>query len=306
MTRKRIILSFIAFCLHVAFFEATGQRMVAGTVLSEGSYPISREVQYAFDLRNKTNRLLKKAEFWTYAPVNQTSTQRCAKLEVSCPYEIITDDLGNQVLYFRFEDLPPYATKLIAIKARVEVSDRANPISLSDVQSFLRPEKYIESDHPEIAGFARRFESDIPRRTAENVFRWVADHIRHTGYLKKCQGALYALRKRQGDCTESMCLFTALCRANKIPARGIGGYVTSESGILNPSSYHNWAEFYEDGAWRIGDPQKNVFMEKASQYIAMRIIGDPTGNPMGEHERFRFTGDGLEVIMKAWTELKGT
>jgi len=277
---------FINLCLNSVSVWAT-----------EPSYPILRDIQYGFTLRNKTNQILKEAEFWAYAPVKLTSTQKCLKIEVSHPYQLIVDDLGNQILYFRFENLPPYAVKPITIKASLGLSDIPHPIPISDIHPFLRPEKHIESDHPELQQFAKKFESATPRETAKNVFRWVANNISYAGYLRDSRGALYALRNKRGDCTEYMCLFAALCRANRIPARGIGGYVCRESSFLEPSSYHNWAEFYEEGAWRIGDPQKNIFMQNSSQYIAMRIIGESSKNPMGEFNRFRSTGDSLEVEM---------
>ena len=121
--------------------------------------------------------------------------------------------------------------------------------------------------------------------------------MQYTGYSPKDRGALYALKKRKGDCTEFMHLFAAISRASGIPARGIGGYVCNTNMILRPSDYHNWVEFYEDGAWRIADPQKRVFMENQSHYIAMNLIGESTKNPMGRFHRFRFTGDGLKVKM---------
>jgi hypothetical protein len=74
---------------------------------------------------------------------------------------------------------------------------------------------------------------------------------------------------------------------------------------LEPESYHNWTEFYEEGAWRIGDPQKNIFMRNSSHYIAMRIIGESPKNPMGEFSRFRWGGDGVEVKMVTSRDSKG-
>jgi transglutaminase-like putative cysteine protease len=269
----------------------------AGTISPEPSYPIFREVQYGFTIQNKTSDILKGGEFWTYGPVKLNSTQRCNKLEVSHPYQIIRDDLGNQILYFQFANLPPHGIEIIIIKASLGVSDMPNPLAINDARPFLTPEKYIESDHPELQQMARKFASANPRETTEKIFRWVADNISYAGYLRDSRGALYALRNRRGDCTEYMSLFAALCRANKIPARGIGGYVCREDSILKPDSYHNWAEFYEAGAWRIGDPQKRVFRERASDYIAMRIIGESSKNPMGEFNRFRSSGIGLEVKM---------
>ncbi len=272
-------------------------RVLGGTVPVEPGYPILKDIQYGFTLRNKTNQIIKEAEFWAYAPVKLTSTQKCLKIEASDPYQLIVDDLGNQILYFQFENLPPYAVRPITIRTSLGFSDTPHPISINDIHPFLRPEKYIESDHPELRQFARKFESTTSRETAKNIFRWVANNISYAGYLRDSRGAIYALRNRRGDCTEYMCLFAALCRANRIPARGIGGYVSQESVILEPSWYHNWAEFHEEGAWRIGDPQRNIFMQNSSHYIAMRIIGESPKCPMGEFSRFRSSGEGLEVEM---------
>ena len=94
-----------------------------------------------------------------------------------------------------------------------------------------------------------------------------------------------------------MYLFVALCRANGMAARGIGGYVCSENTVLKPNDYHNWAEFYQDGAWRIADPQKKVFAQNQSDYIGMRVIGKSQKNPIGKFHRFRFEGKGLKVKM---------
>ena len=293
----RTIFFLIALCLSFALLGAKVDSTEGRAYPTQPGYPICREIQYGFMLRNKTNHLLKEAEFWTYAPVKMTSTQRCLKLEVSHPYELIGDDLGNQILCLRFESLPPHGVKPITIRASLGLSDVPNPVPIDDGHPFLRSEKYIESDHPELQKFAKKFESATPRETAERIFRWVANSISYAGYLRNSRGALYAFRNKRGDCTEYMCLFAALCRANGIPARGIGGYVNSESCILEPSSYHNWAEFYEEAAWKMGDPQKRVFMANPSHYIAMRIIGESPKNPMGEFYRFRCAGNGLEVKM---------
>ncbi len=304
MSKKKVNLYLITLCLYFVFFETGVDSTDAGPVLPETSNSVHREIQYSFTLQNKSNHLLNKAEFWTYAPVKETSTQRCLKLEASRPYELILDDMGNQILYFRFENLPPYATKTITIRANLVFSDKPDHVSVQDVHFFLQAEKYIESNNPEISRFSARFRDSKPLTTAENIFQWVSENINYTGYSRNDRGALYALRNRQGDCTEFMYLFVALCRASNIPARGIGGYVYSGEPILNPSGYHNWAEFYEDGIWRTADPQKKVFMQNSSQYIAMKLIGDSVKNPMGDFHRFRFAGDGLEVKMNSVNQMK--
>lgn len=260
-------------------------------------YSILRQIQYSFTLQNKSNRLLEKAEFWTYAPVKQTSTQRCINIEASHPYQLIEDEFGNQILYFEFHNLPPYATKIISIKADLVFSNTSTLLTVKDIQIFLKAEKNVESDSPEISQLAKKLQSPTPIKTVENIFQWVSENIKYTGYLRDERGALYALKNKEGDCTEFADLFVALSRASNIPTRSIGGYVYSNNAILKASDYHNWAEFYDDGVWKIADPQKKVFAKNQSSYIAMRILGESPNNPMGEYNRFHFSGDGLKVRM---------
>lgn len=298
LSLKRLILYMAAACFCVALFWAiTRKNEDIPHLLPEPNYSIPKQIRYSFTIQNTTNQLLRNTEFWTYAPVKQTPTQRCVSLETSHPYELILDDLGNQILYFRFDTMPPYATKIITIKADLKLSNTPNQTIVPDLKRFLRAEKYVESDAPELLRLAEKLKDQEPVRTAENIFRWVADHVQYTGYLSNERGALYALRKKQGDCTEFMYLFAALCRANVVPARGIGGYVSVKNTVFKPNDYHNWAEFYQDGAWRIADPQRKVFRQNQWHYIAMRVIGESQDNPMGKYHRFRFAGDGLKVKM---------
>ena len=286
-----------AFCLAAIWAIKVKIDKRADSDLADRAYTIPRQIQYSFTLSNKTNRLIKKAEFWTYAPVKQTCFQLCRHIESTHPYQLTVDESGNQILKFTFNSLPPYATKIIQIKSKLLLSDRAFPLAVKDINPYLKAEKYIESDDPGLLNAAQKLDVSSRLKTAENIFHWVAGNVQDAGYIKKNRGALYALSHKKGDCTEFMYLFTALCRAVKIPARCIGGYIAKESSILKPGHYHNWAEFYEDGAWRISDPQNKVFMKEDSNYIAMRIIEQKPDNQMLGFNRFRVKGDGLEARM---------
>ncbi len=221
------------------------------------------------------------------------------RLDANYPYELTVDDLGNQVLHFTFHDLPPFSTKVIRIEADVELLNSPQTIPAADRNDFLRAENHIESNSPEVLGLAKKLKAWNTLTTAQNIFRWVSENIRYAGFHAADRGALYALRKREGDCTEFMSLFVALCRANGIPARGVGGYVCSGDTIVKAGDYHNWAEFYWDGTWHPVDPQKRAFREHPEQYVAMRIISGQTATPMGDSNRFRFVGEGLKVRMES-------
>jgi transglutaminase-like putative cysteine protease len=268
---------------------------------SQTSYTIPRHITYSFTLHNTTNRVIDQAELWTYAPVRQTATQQLVKLDASNPFEELSDEAGNTMLHFTFQNLPPYATKIVTINADLLLSEVPLPTDVphtSHLRTYLRPEPYCESDDPGIIRLATRLTGVDPLSTANNIFQWVAENIEYTGYLKHPRGARYALQYKKGDCTEFMYLFMALCRAAGIPARGLGGYVYAQNAILKPGDYHNWAEFSVDGVWHLADPQRSVLKKNQSHYLVMRVIGlTSTEHPMQHYRRFRYVGEGLKVSM---------
>jgi transglutaminase-like putative cysteine protease len=210
---------------------------------------------------------------------------------------LLSDDSGNQVLYFTFENLAPFGSRVVSIKANLLVSASANPTPSGPWPRDLNPQKYIESDHPAIIRVAQKLHAPDSSKTIEKVFHWVAGHVRYSGYADKDRGALYALEHKKGDCTEYADLFVALCRANGIAARPIGGYVCPQNGVLTARDYHNWGEFYQNGTWKLADPQKRALMQNSADYIAMRIIHASEDDPMGPYNRFRCKGEGLKVRM---------
>lgn len=287
-----VLIAAAAVWMTVLFFKKSGAGG-SGRI----DYPTARTIQYSYTLQNQTNRLIEKAEFWAHAPVKQTATQRCEGVSANYPFQIITDPSGNQVLHFEFENLAPYATRIITIKANLQVSASANPIGAEPQAVDLSPERYIESDHPAIRRAAAALRQTDAIETIKAIFDRVARTVRYSGYAAEDRGALYALEHKKGDCTEYMDLFVALCRANGLPARRMGGYISPENGVIKARDYHNWGEFYEDGTWQIADPQNNVLMAQQDGYIAMRILRPSADNPLGGYNRFRHKGNGLNVRM---------
>ncbi len=292
-----IVIAAIVFCLAAASITTMQSDESVGSLPEDRGNTTPRQIQYSFTLQNKSHQVIKQAELWTFAPVKQTASQRCLKLQSNYPYQLLTDVSGNQVLYFTFENLPPYGSRVVTIKADLLVSATTNPIPSGPLPQDLNPQKYIESDHPAINRLARKLHAPDSSTTIEKVFRWVTGNLGDSGYSGRNRGALYALEHKKGDCTEYADLFVALCRANGIAARPVGGYVCPQNGILKARDYHNWGEFFEDGTWKLADPQKRVLAQKSADYIAMRIIHASEEYPMGPYNRFRFKGQGLKVRM---------
>ena len=239
---------------------------------NQAEYPIKRSIRYSFTLQNTTNTVKKDVDFWVYAPVKQTSTQLTQSIKASLPYEISVDHLGNQVLHFKIESLPPFGTKIISINAELNLSDQSNRIKQKDLAIFLGPEKFMETEDENLIILSNRLVADTQAAKAEKLYQWVHTNIKYAGYVKDDRGAAYALRNKKGDCTEYMYLYSTLARIAGIPSRGIGGYVYKEDTVLKPEEFHNWSEVYINNAWHVVDPQNGVFMDKQSHFIAMRII----------------------------------
>ena len=105
------------------------------------NYNNERYVQYSFTLQNGTNRVIEKADFWTYAPVSLTSTQKRNWLDASYPFLTEKDEFGNDILHFTFNNFPPFGSKIITIKSKVAFSDVANRIPVENPDSIPQARK---------------------------------------------------------------------------------------------------------------------------------------------------------------------
>jgi transglutaminase-like putative cysteine protease len=252
-----------------------------------------KRISYRFVIHNTSNHVVKRAELWVNAPVAETSTQRVIKISSSHFYDAEGDDFGNQIFHYTFDNLPPYASKVITIKADLLMRERPLQIVPVANEGYLVEEPFIDTEDPQVRHLALSLKAGNPLATAENIYRWITSNIRYVGYVKNSRGARQVLHAKQGDCTDLMYLFVALCRAAGVPARGIAGYHCPESAALDPAQYHNWAEFYVEGHWRLCDPQKRVFMQRAADYVALRVIRRLRATSGFDFDRFEVAGEGV-------------
>ena len=182
------------------------------------------------------------------------------------------------------------------MKAQLVQCNQPAKECLGPDHDYTAEAKYIESSHSSVVKKAEELKGSNNRETAEKIQRWIHENLDYSGYLKNERGALYALRNRTGDCTEYMDLFVAMCRAVKIPARCVAGYVSEGDCVVDPSEYHNWAQYYDGMSWQIADPQRGKSTIDQSDYIAMRIYGKHKTRPEG-FERFEISDSGLRVKM---------
>jgi len=135
-----------------------------------------------------------------------------------------------------------------------------------DLDRYLRPETFIESDAPEIRAEAERLVQGVTgnRARAERLTREVNSLVEKRPTVS-LPSALEVLRTKVGDCNEHTVLFVAMARSLGIPARINVGVVYVHGAFY----YHAWPEVYLDegkghGMWLPVDPTFNQFPADAT------------------------------------------
>jgi len=258
-----------------------------------------RRIRYAFSAQNQSARVLEQPSVLVHAPVRQTSTQRVEALSCTQPSLVEVDVFGNQTLRVQLEPLAPYATRVVTIDAQLAVHDAPRSEALPSLlqQSYRVAERYVEAADPRIKALVPSLKSDTATHTAKNVFDCVRRTLRADEYQGRERGAVNALQARAGACADHAYLFTALMRAAGYPARVVCGYIGGDSALLRAYDFHTWAEFHDDGAWRLADAHQGRFMREPARYIAMRIVSSRAPGSLEATQRYRVLERALEIRM---------
>ena len=163
-----------------------------------------------------------------------------------------TDGFGN--LCQRFT--APSGRLLIRTEVEAEVSESifvrpaAAPTPIAElpdhVLQFLLPSRYCPSDMME--GLAREIGSEVRAGydQAEAIRAWIHQNIEYLyGVSNASTSALDTVRERAGVCRDFAHIGIALCRALRMPARMVAGYLYQ----LDPMDLHAWFQVFIDGTW---------------------------------------------------------
>ena len=176
------------------------------------------------------------------------------------PQKIEVDNDGNWLASFK---MSPRERLIVIVKGYAQIFPEPYPLYQPTKESLIansKPDKYWESDDPEIKNLAHTLKS------VEDVYRFVVeklsyDYNRTTGKTERF-GAKSALKRRdEAVCTEFTDLFVALLRAKGIPAREVNGYALSDDPKIKPLSLtkdvlHAWPEYWDEKrkVWVAVDP----------------------------------------------------
>lgn len=290
MRRNIRWLMLIVGCLCCVHFCAAEEAVTPAAAATQ----VLRYVRCSFQIKNVTDRLVPLAELWVAGPLEEAAGQKLVRVDTSYPCDVERDELGNRLLHFTFTNVPPYAVKIVNLDCHVLVGPTPPSAPPSAISS--RPDELMPFEDPEFKARKPTFPNAAPMEMGRAIFSWVREHLEPVAYDPDDRGALYALMSGKGDCTEYAALFAALCRAQGVPARVMGGYRVPANAVLDPRSYHNWAEFWAGDRWVLADPHAGTFDTNVHEYISFRVLGE-SNTPLGKYPRFRVVGSGMKGEM---------
>jgi transglutaminase-like putative cysteine protease len=280
-------------CMYVAGARAQDTILFRSDPVPAG---MARDVQYTVRVQNAGADVVTGAVLHVFAPVPRTSGQQVASVTASAPAEWQNAPRSNAWLRFALPDVPPYGVQMISVRAALVMAETPWPAP-EPAADFLAEERFVESGDEKIAALAANLRRDTAAATAQAIHAWIVQNIGAESYVAGERGARWALAARKGDCTEKAFLFAALGRAAGVPARVLAGFVCSQSRILHPAEYHNWAEFYDGTAWQTADPDRNVFRD-GRDYVAVRVLGPGREEWIQGSQLVRVDGAGLVAVME--------
>ncbi len=203
---------------------------------------------------------------------SQNPFQLVKKAEVyPAVYRNTLDEEGNLYLVFDQTYSPVPQDFHFQVRYEVEVQETRWPLEDGNgpmIQGYTDPENYLESNAALIVTLCKKITGGMktPLKKALAIYNYIGDQFRFTGNDSDDHGALFALSKMGGDCTEFTDLYVALCRAAGIPTRWIEG-VTANPDPVTPK--HDWAESYFPGmGWVTVDPTWGRTLANRSRYFA--------------------------------------
>ena len=115
-----------------------------------------------------------------------------------------------------------------------------------EVLQYLLPSRYCESDKllKMATSITKGITPGYPQ--AEAIRSWIYRKLRYKyGVSNASTSAIDTAKKRAGVCRDFSHLGIALCRALRIPARMVVGYLH----LLDPMDLHAWFEAFVGGRW---------------------------------------------------------
>jgi transglutaminase-like putative cysteine protease len=168
------------------------------------------------------------------------------------------------------------------------------------MNEFLRPGRYVDSDHPAVVAFAKTHaRGGDPRTRAVALYYAVRDAIRYNPFLDFAREETFRASQcviaGEGFCIGKAALLAACARADGIAARV--GFADVKNHLTTPALrermgsdqfvYHGYAELLLEGRWVKATPAFNVELCRRFRVRPLDFDGrtDSIFHPFDEEDR---------------------
>jgi transglutaminase-like putative cysteine protease len=168
------------------------------------------------------------------------------------------------------------------------------------MNEYLRPARYIDSDHPAVVAFSRNNSSGkTDRERAVSLYYATRDAIRYNPFLdfstEEAFQASHCITAGEGFCVGKAALLAACARADGIPARV--GFADVKNHLTTPALrermgtdlfiYHGYTELLLEGRWVKATPAFNVELCRRFGVRPLEFDGreDSIFHPFDEQDR---------------------
>ena len=277
--------------------------LLSGYGFSQDTVSIRYKSQFAINVSGNTSRV----KLVCLIPQDLEGIHRVKHIAYSIKPSNIIEKNGNK--YAEFNIFNPAIQAKVVVTADMELyrndlstRTKSSDMAETEIKKYLKREQYIEKDHKHIRAKAKELKANTAQQTVENIYSFVRDEVKYSGYNPEDIGAVRTLKSRKGDCTEFADLFVALCRANRIPARVVEGLTIH----YGNTPLHNWAQAYlEPHGWVSFDPtpgNSSTFTEMQNKYVQLSSVRNDDIINNYHFWSYWFWGDRVDVKSSYETE----
>jgi transglutaminase-like putative cysteine protease len=275
------------------------------TILSHADYQVTHRVT----LTNAGPGVADRVTLWVAQVRSLEPYQEVLEAQVMpSGWEPVEDEYGNQYARFQWHDVAAGGSVQVDLTYHIRVYELVYDLSLCEgemLAEFLSAEANVEVDDPGIQALARELSGgqSNPCQTLRALYDYVGDNITYSSYEAGDRGAVWALDRGSGDCTEFSDALLALSRAAGIPARFLEGITYRERSQSDPGEIkHDWLEAHLPGiGWVPLDPTWGRFPQRRDSFFA-RMSPDHIVVTMGRnlstlggYHYFYYTWAGEEI-----------
>lgn len=156
----------------------------------------------------------------------------------------------------------------INTRAKQPVYSPMKPLGTPEKLSYLRSEKFIQKDDPNVVQVLTSLSDGKKTKTqlVESIYDYCSENLAQSQSDGPTDAAT-ALQQGQCGVLSRARAMAALCRAGRIPSRLVTGFILENSSRAKPFT---WVEVYHKKKWIPYDPHNGFSLELPPNYLPIR------------------------------------